>query len=188
MCNLLSLLFFLVTFFRHRHQRIFLHCAEKERTDLPPPFSTPRTNRDVFLFLHTLSYKIIAALVNDTVGTLLAHSYKHPNTFIGAIFGTGTNGAYVEDTRGIKSMKNPTTDEMIINIEWGNYDKDKRFLPVTLFDNKLDRESIVSTRPWNRLNVDYQLVFQVLYCGLHLIAVLPTTLPSCVIESGSACV
>ncbi|KAG0292654.1 glucokinase [Linnemannia gamsii] len=84
----------------------------------------------------------VAALVNDTVGTLLAHSYKHPNTFIGAIFGTGTNGAYVEDTRGIKSMKNPTTDEMIINIEWGNYDKDKRFLPVTLFDNKLDRESI----------------------------------------------
>ncbi|KAF9148892.1 glucokinase [Linnemannia schmuckeri] len=84
----------------------------------------------------------VAALVNDTVGTLLAHSYKHPNTFIGAIFGTGTNGAYVEDTRSIKTMSTPTADEMIINIEWGNFDKDKRFLPVTIFDNKLDRESI----------------------------------------------
>ncbi|KAG0263481.1 glucokinase, partial [Linnemannia exigua] len=84
----------------------------------------------------------VAALVNDTVGTLLAHSYKHPNTFIGAIFGTGTNGAYVEDTRNIKTMATPTSDEMIINIEWGNFDKDKTVLPVTLFDNKLDRESI----------------------------------------------
>ncbi|KAF9907065.1 glucokinase [Linnemannia zychae] len=84
----------------------------------------------------------VAALVNDTVGTLLAHSYKHPNTFIGAIFGTGTNGAYVEDTRSIKTMVTPTSDEMIINIEWGNFDKDKTVLPVTIFDNKLDRESI----------------------------------------------
>ncbi|KAF9931823.1 glucokinase [Linnemannia zychae] len=84
----------------------------------------------------------VAALVNDTVGTLLAHSYKHPNTFIGAILGTGTNGAYVEDTHNIKSMPTLTTDEMIINIEWGNFDKDKNFLPVTMFDNKLDRESI----------------------------------------------
>ncbi|KAF9541083.1 glucokinase [Mortierella hygrophila] len=84
----------------------------------------------------------VAALVNDTVGTLLAHSYKYPNTFIGAIFGTGTNGAYVEATRSIKTMPTPTAKEMIINIEWGNFDKDKRFLPVTPFDNKLDRESI----------------------------------------------
>ncbi|KAF9959286.1 glucokinase [Mortierella alpina] len=83
----------------------------------------------------------VAALVNDTVGTLLARSYKHPNTFIGAIFGTGTNGAYVEHARNIKTM---TTDasEMIINIEWGNFDKDKTVLPVTMHDNKLDRESI----------------------------------------------
>ncbi|KAI8598804.1 hypothetical protein EDD21DRAFT_381484 [Dissophora ornata] len=83
----------------------------------------------------------VAALVNDTVGTLLAHSYSHPNTYLGAIFGTGTNGAYVEHTRNIKKM--PTdADEMIINIEWGNFDQEKTSLPVTIFDNKLDRESI----------------------------------------------
>ncbi|KAG0347401.1 glucokinase [Podila humilis] len=83
----------------------------------------------------------VAALVNDTVGTLLAHSYTHPNTFIGAIFGTGTNGAYVEKTSNILSVSS-SAKEMIINIEWGNFDKDKECLPLTIHDNKLDRESI----------------------------------------------
>ncbi|KAF9901344.1 glucokinase [Lobosporangium transversale] len=83
----------------------------------------------------------VAALVNDTVGTLLAHSYINPGTYIGAIFGTGTNGAYVEKTHNIKTMTSDAS-EMIINIEWGNFDKEKAFLPVTIFDNKLDRESI----------------------------------------------
>ena len=38
----------------------------------------------------------VAALVNDTVGTLMARSYTSPGktgTLLGAIFGTGTNGA-----------------------------------------------------------------------------------------------
>ncbi|KAF9191232.1 glucokinase [Haplosporangium sp. Z 767] len=83
----------------------------------------------------------VAALVNDTVGTLLAHSYKNPNTFMGAIFGTGTNGSYIETAQNIKTMKTDA-GEMIINIEWGNFDKDKTILPVTIHDNKLDRESI----------------------------------------------
>lgn len=64
------------------------------------------------------TYSLPAALVNDTVGTLLAHSYKNPNTFIGAIFGTGTNGAYIEDTKNIKSLSNSKEQEMAINIEW----------------------------------------------------------------------
>ncbi|KAF9398709.1 glucokinase [Mortierella sp. AD011] len=75
------------------------------------------------------------------VGTLLAYSYSHPGTYIGAIIGTGTNGAYVEHTENIKTMKS-NAKEMIINTEWGNYDKNKKFLPVTIFDNKLDSESI----------------------------------------------
>ncbi|KAF9204730.1 glucokinase [Haplosporangium sp. Z 27] len=83
----------------------------------------------------------VAALLNDTVGTLLAYSYSHPGTYIGAIIGTGTNGAYVEHTDNIKTMKSEAK-EMIINTEWGNFDKAKKFLPVTHYDNKLDRESI----------------------------------------------
>lgn len=30
-------------------------------------------------------------IVNDTVGTLMAHAYRDPSTFMGIIFGTGTN-------------------------------------------------------------------------------------------------
>lgn len=32
--------------------------------------------------------------------------------------------------------------EMVINMEWGAFDDERRVLPVTLYDNKLDRESI----------------------------------------------
>ncbi|KAF9366312.1 glucokinase [Mortierella sp. NVP85] len=85
----------------------------------------------------------ITALINDTVGTLLAHSYSNPGTYIGAIFGTGTNGAYIEATENIKSVDVATKGtKMIVNTEWGNFSKCKRDLPVTIFDNKLDRESI----------------------------------------------
>lgn len=30
-------------------------------------------------------------LVNDTVGTLMAYAYRHPETTMGVIMGTGTN-------------------------------------------------------------------------------------------------
>lgn len=108
--------------------------------------SLSRTDTACFIFL-------IAALVNDTVGTLLAHSYTHPNTFVGAIFGTGTNGAYVEDACNIPSVSSDAK-EMLINIEWGNFDKDKEFLPLTIHDNKLDRESIVSFIIQDRPSLD----------------------------------
>lgn len=48
----------------------------------------------------------VAALVNDTVGTLMARSYASPGktgTLIGAIFGTGTNGAYVEKIANLQN-------------------------------------------------------------------------------------
>lgn len=31
---------------------------------------------------------------------------------------------------------------MVVNMEWGAFDKERRVLPLTIFDNKLDRESI----------------------------------------------
>ena len=49
----------------------------------------------------------VAALVNDTVGTLMARSYTSPGktgTLLGAIFGTGTNGAYVEKLSKVKKL------------------------------------------------------------------------------------
>ncbi|KAJ5143533.1 uncharacterized protein N7515_002320 [Penicillium bovifimosum] len=93
----------------------------------------------------------VAALVNDTVGTLMARSYTSPGetgTFIGAIFGTGTNGAYVEKTKNITKLKDikdvhfeDTTGEMIINAEWGSFDNQMSVLPTTVFDDELDADS-----------------------------------------------
>jgi hexokinase len=85
----------------------------------------------------------VAALVNDTVGTLMSHAYNDPQTLVGVILGTGTNAAYVEKIENVKKWKGPkpASGEMIINCEWGAYDEEKAMLPLTQYDNKLDAES-----------------------------------------------
>ena len=95
----------------------------------------------------------VAALVNDTVGTLMARSYTSPGktgTLLGAIFGTGTNGAYVEKLDKIKKLAkmgkdagevNRSTGEMIVNTEWGSFDNHLSVLPVTSYDKSLDADS-----------------------------------------------
>ncbi|KAI7104911.1 putative glucokinase, partial [Hortaea werneckii] len=95
----------------------------------------------------------VAALVNDTVGTLMARSYTSPGktgTLLGAIFGTGTNGAYVEKLDKIKKLAkmgkdagevNNSTGEMIVNTEWGSFDNHLSVLPVTSYDKSLDADS-----------------------------------------------
>ncbi|KAE8350911.1 hypothetical protein BDV28DRAFT_138191 [Aspergillus coremiiformis] len=93
----------------------------------------------------------VAALVNDTVGTLMARSYTSPGktgTFLGGIFGTGTNGAYVEKLDKISKMAtiehsdyDKKTGEMIINAEWGSFDNHMSVLPNTVYDQQLDEES-----------------------------------------------
>jgi hexokinase len=94
----------------------------------------------------------VAAIVNDTVGTLMARSYTSPGrtgTLLGAIFGTGTNGAYVEKLQSICKMSKstndgfaPATEEMVINTEWGSFDNDLRVLPSTPYDRVLDSNSV----------------------------------------------
>ena len=69
----------------------------------------------------------VAALVNDTVGTLMSRSYTSPGksgTLLGAIFGTGTNGAYVEKLDRVTKMEkvgstdyDKSTGLMIVNTE-----------------------------------------------------------------------
>jgi hexokinase len=82
----------------------------------------------------------IKALVNDTVGTLIAHAYSDPHTYIAVILGTGTNAAYVEKSVNIKKWSSDD-GEVIINTEWGAYDEPS-VLPLTPYDMKLDRHSI----------------------------------------------
>lgn len=93
----------------------------------------------------------VAALVNDTVGTLMARSYGSPGktgTLLGAIFGTGTNGAYVEKLDKVTKLDSlqgseydKSTGEMIVNTEWGSFDNQMSVLPNTPYDDALDKES-----------------------------------------------
>lgn len=95
----------------------------------------------------------VAALVNDTVGTLMARSYTSPGktgTLLGAIFGTGTNGAYVEKLDKVTKLTqskdagayDKSTGEMIVNTEWGSFDNSLRTLPNTPYDVELDKKSV----------------------------------------------
>jgi len=90
----------------------------------------------------------VAALVNDTVGTLMARSYSSPGksgAILGAIFGTGTNGAYVEKLANIKKPMtgeyDKSTGDMVVNTEWGSFDNQLNVLPNTSWDIQLDKET-----------------------------------------------
>ncbi|OLY83712.1 Hexokinase-1 [Smittium mucronatum] len=115
-------------------------------------FSVPNVvGRDVavmtqnaFMRKH-LNVKIVA-IVNDTIGTLMASGYANPDSQMGIIFGTGTNACYWEKREKILKW-NPTEDiapfdEMILNMEWGAFDVASTTLPYTPHDNKLNRKSI----------------------------------------------
>ncbi|KAF7354987.1 Phosphotransferase [Mycena sanguinolenta] len=86
------------------------------------------------------------ALVNDTVGALLSRAYTGGGCMLGAIFGTGTNGAYVEDLSNIRKLANDPAGTrggiMVVNTEWGAFNNTRSHLPSTPFDNALDRLSI----------------------------------------------
>jgi hexokinase len=68
----------------------------------------------------------VSALVNDAVATLMAHSYSFPSeesSFIGAIFGMGTNGAYLENIDEIPKLQSVDGPKsMVINTEWAAFD------------------------------------------------------------------
>lgn len=113
-------------------------------------------NKDVVeLFqscLDDLKLKVrVVALANDTVGTLLSRAYSNDpkktnaNTIVGAIYGTGTNGAYYEKIENIKKLDKEQLDDgvkgMVINTEWGSFDNTLEILPVTKYDEIVDKET-----------------------------------------------
>ncbi|CAF1075251.1 unnamed protein product [Adineta ricciae] len=85
------------------------------------------------------------ALVNDTVGTLMACAYKDPSTSIGLILGTGTNACYIEnlDKVGTWDADYDEPKQVIINMEWGAFgDNDRLSLIRTKYDEEVDLSSI----------------------------------------------
>lgn len=80
----------------------------------------------------------VAALANDTVGTLVAKSYRDRTCDMGVILGTGTNACYVEKVANISKWKErPAGGNMIINMEWGNFSRLRR----NRYDRAVDQES-----------------------------------------------
>ena len=66
----------------------------------------------------------VAALANDTTGTLMMKSYADASCDMGVIVGTGTNACYPENTRSIaKYSGSDCEQETIVNLEWGNFDR-----------------------------------------------------------------
>ncbi|SCU96450.1 LADA_0H01002g1_1 [Lachancea dasiensis] len=101
----------------------------------------------------------VVALANDTVGTFLSHCYCSENNgsltsgeivepVMGCIFGTGTNGAYMEKIENIKKLPEKVRQELLqagkthmcINTEWGSFDNDLKHLPTTRYDIDIDQK------------------------------------------------
>lgn len=106
-----------------------------------------------------LSMVNVVAMTNDTVGTFLSHCYTSNNTdsmttgeisepIIGCIFGTGTNGCYMEDIANITKLPKELRDKfikegkthMVINTEWGSFDNELKHLPTTKYDIDIDQK------------------------------------------------
>ena len=90
---------------------------------------------------HKVPVKLIA-VINDTIGAMIASSYNDDKTVIGAIFGTGCNAAYMEDCGSIPKITGPSDDTpMAINCEYGAFDNSRQVLPITKYDESIDKES-----------------------------------------------
>ncbi|QSL66539.1 hypothetical protein MERGE_000919 [Pneumocystis wakefieldiae] len=86
----------------------------------------------------------VAAIVNDTTGTLIASNYVDSTTEVGVIFGTGSNAAYMEQVKYIPKIEHlnlPPNLPIAINCEWGSFDNEHLVLPRTKYDIQLDLES-----------------------------------------------
>lgn len=92
----------------------------------------------------------VTALVNDAMGTIMSRAYSLPSSrerpTVGAIFGTGTNGVYMEDLQAVSKHLDgdfdSSNDRMFMSTEWGSFDNKLSVLPVTRYDVELDRNSV----------------------------------------------
>lgn len=124
-----------------------------EGHDVVPPFNKALAERGVPIKL--------AALVNDTTGTMIASAYTDTEIKIGCIFGTGCNAAYMEECGAIPKIAHLNLDPklpMAINCEWGAFDNEHKVLPRTQYDVIIDKES---PRPG-------QQSFEKMVAGLYL--------------------
>ncbi|KAD5508482.1 hypothetical protein E3N88_16185 [Mikania micrantha] len=83
----------------------------------------------------------VAALVNDSVGTLAVGHFIDNDTVAAVVIGTGTNACYLERADAVIKCQGllTTSGGVVINMEWGNFWSSH--LPRTSYDIELDSES-----------------------------------------------
>ena len=86
----------------------------------------------------------VAALLNDSVGTLAGGRYSDPAVAVGVILGTGTNAAYVEAAANVPKLPREAAaglrgGRVVVNTEWGNFSAPS--LPTLDADLALDAAS-----------------------------------------------
>jgi len=107
----------------------------------------PTIKLELFTYWHTIYLQglniHVAAIVNDAVGTLVAHAYQDQNTIASMIIGTGINAACICETSEIKKQQFPPDfpQYMIINSEISIMGSD--FLQKTKYDKMLDSQSAI---------------------------------------------
>lgn len=80
----------------------------------------------------------------------MSRAYSLPlektRTSTGAIFGTGTNGVYLEKlskvTKPLEGHYDTSTGEMFISTEWGSFNNHLSVLPNTPYDTELNTASV----------------------------------------------
>lgn len=124
------------------------------------PYTPPLLHHANLSSYQGLSIKV-AALINDTTGTLIASAYTDDAMRIGCIFGTGVNAAYMEHAGSIPKIEHynlPPDMPVAINCEYGSFDNERVVLPLTKYDMIIDRDS---PRPG-------QQAFEKMTAGLYL--------------------
>lgn len=90
-------------------------------------------------------------IINDATATLLNALYRNSNAILGVVLGTGTNGAYLEQTKDVAGLppqllqmnhySEGTAHLCALNTEWGGYKDDVIKSLLTDTDRKLDERS-----------------------------------------------
>ncbi|NXK52960.1 HXK2 protein, partial [Chauna torquata] len=88
-----------------------------------------------------LALKVVA-VVNDTVGTMMACGYHDRKCEIGLIVGTGTNACYMEERENVGTVEGEQ-GRMCINMEWGAFGDNGCLDDIfTSFDQMVDKKTI----------------------------------------------
>ena len=102
----------------------------------------------------------IVAMCNDSVATLMAHSYNNNNACVGVVLGSGTNAAYVELTSNIPKLHTEVASPtMVVSMEWGALgNHDHSCLPISFLDEEIDSHTLNPGKQYlEKLMNDYYL-------------------------------